>query len=140
MSDGFVKKLGESIMLSIAAKCNELGARAIGHIKSYMETQAGMVRADTIGVSHGVYSAGNLAYPVKQISMGINCVIPGIFEEALKAAALEGLLEAAEERGISVVKEKERSYFDAIDFSVIMGDAPEFPEDPFDMDEFEEDG
>jgi len=116
MSDEFVKKMGEEMMLSIAGKCKELGARSIGHIKSHMSTTAGTIRADTIGVSHGAYSAGCLAYPVKDISMAISCVVQGIFEEAVKAATLEGLLEVAEMQGISVVKEKEHSYFDEFDY------------------------
>ena len=116
MSDEFVKKMGEEMMLSVAGKCEELGARSIGHIKSHMSTTAGTIRADTIGVSHGAYSAGCLAYPVKDISMAISCVVQGILEEAVKAATLEGLLEVAELQGISVIKEKEHSYFDEFDY------------------------
>ena len=139
MSDEFVKKMGEKMMLSIAGKCKELRACSIGHIKSHMSTTAGTIRADTIGVSHGAYSAGCLEYPVKDISMTISCVVQGIPEEAVKAATLEGLLEVAEKQEIFVVKQKERSYFDAFDFSVTMADVIRGLEEEFTLDELEDD-
>jgi hypothetical protein len=139
MSDGFVKKMGEEMMLSIAGKCKELGACSIGHIKSHMSTVAGTIRADTIGISHGAFSAGCLAYPVKDISMAISCVVQGIPEEAVKAATLEGLLEVAEKQEISVQKQKERSYFDAFDLSVTMGNVIGSLEEEFIIGQMEED-
>ena len=139
MSDAFVKMMGEEMMLSIAGKCKELGACSIGHIKSHMGTVAGTIRADTIGVSHGAYSAGRLEFPVKDISMAISCVVHGIPEEAVKAATLEGLIEVAEKQEISVVKQKERSYFDAFDFSITMADVIRSLGEEFTLDELEDD-
>ena len=139
MSDDFVKKMGEEMMLSIAGKCKELGACSIGHIKSHMSTVAGTIRADTIGVSHGAYSAGCLEYAVKDITMAISCVVQGIPEEAVKAATLEGLLQVAEKQEISVMKQKDRSYFDAFDCSVIMADVISSLEEEFILEELEED-
>ena len=37
-------------------------------------------------------------------------------EEAVKAATLEGMHEVSEQRGLSVIKEKEHTYFDEFDF------------------------
>jgi hypothetical protein len=116
MNDNFVKKMAESMMLSIADKCMELGARCIGHIKSHLRTEAGTIKADTIGVAHGSYSTGQLERPVKDVYMAINSIVQGIPEEAVKAATLEGMHEVAEQRGLSVVKEKEHTYFDEFDF------------------------
>ena len=118
MGGAFAKRLAEEMMLSIALKCEELGARAIGHIKSHMSSLAGTIRADTIGVSHGAYSTGDLKYPVRNIFMSINCVVQGIPEEAVKAATLEGILEITENRKIFVVKEKEHAYFDEFDLTI----------------------
>ncbi len=103
-------------MLAIARRCVELGARCIGHIKSHIKTAAGTLKADTIGVSHGAYSTGHLEHPVKELYMAVNSIVQGIKEEAVKAATLEGIHEVAEERGLSVVKEKEHTYFDEFDF------------------------
>lgn len=116
MNDNFVKNMAESMMLSIAGKCMELGARCIGHIKSHLRTEAGTIKADTIGVAHGSYSTGQLEHPVKDVYMAINSIVQGIPEEAVKAATLEGMHEVAEQRGLSVVKEKEHTYFDEFDF------------------------
>ena len=116
MNEAFVKGMAETMMLTIADKCMELGARCIGHIKSHLRTEAGTIKADTIGTVHGSYSSGTLTKPVKDLYIAINSIIQGIPEEAVKAATLEGMHEVADQRGLSVVKEKEHAYFDAFDF------------------------
>jgi hypothetical protein len=116
MNEAFVKAMAEKMMLAIADKCMELGARCIGHIKSHLRTEAGTIKADTIGVSHGSYSTGQLTEPVKDLYIAINSIIQGIPEDAVKAATLEGMHEVADQRGLSVVKEKEHTYFDEFDF------------------------
>ena len=40
----------------------------------------------------------------------------------MKTATLEGIHEVAEKRGLSVVKEKEHTYFDEFDFTVAKQD------------------
>lgn len=116
MNETFVKAMAEKMMLAIADKCMELGARCIGHIKSHLRTESGTIKADTIGVSHGSYSTGQLTEPVKDLYIAINSIIQGIPEDAVKAATLEGMHEVADQRGLSVVKEKEHTYFDEFDF------------------------
>jgi hypothetical protein len=116
MNDAFVKQMAETMMLAIAEKCLELGARCIGHIKSHWKTEAGTIKADTIGIAHGAYSSGGLSQPVKELFLAINSIVQGIPEEAVKAATLEGLHEVSEQRGLLVVKEMEHTYFDTFDF------------------------
>ncbi|MCG6878035.1 MAG: hypothetical protein LJE96_02610 [Deltaproteobacteria bacterium] len=116
MNEVFVKGMAEKMMLTIADKCMELGARCIGHIKCHLRTEAGTIKADTIGTAHGSYSTGTLTEPVKDLYIAINSIIQGIPEDAVKAATLEGMHEMADQRGISVVKEKEHTYFDEFDF------------------------
>lgn len=117
MSDAWVKEMAEEMMLSIAGKCMDLGARCIGHIKSHVMTEAGSVKADSIGVPHGAYSTGRLGHPVRDLYMAINSIAQGIPEEKVKTATLQGIHEVAEKRGLSVVKEKEHTYFDEFDFT-----------------------
>ena len=117
MSDPLVKDMAEEMMLSIAGKCMDSGARCIGHIKSHVMTKAGAIKADTIGVAHGSYSTGKLEHPVRDLYMAINSIVQGIPEEKVKDATLEGIHEVAEKRGFSVVKEKEHTYFDEFDFT-----------------------
>ena len=116
MTEAFIKAMAEQMMLSIADKCMEMGARCIGHIKSHLKTEAGTIKADTIGTSHGSYSSGTLTQPVKNIYIAINSIVQGVHEEAVKAATLEGMHEIADQRGLSVLKEKEHAYFDEFDF------------------------
>jgi hypothetical protein len=116
MNDAFVKEMAEKMMLNIAGKCMDLGARCIGHIKSHVESRAGEIKADTIGVGHGAYSTGELARSVRNLHMAINSIVQGIPEETVKSATLEGMHEVAHGYGVNVVKEKEHAYFDAFDF------------------------
>jgi hypothetical protein len=117
MNEPFIKAMAEEMMLAIAKKCLELGAKCIGHIKSHLKTEAGTIKADTIGVGHGSYSSGQLTHPVRDLFLAINSIVQGIPEDAVKAATLEGMHEVAGERGLSVVKEKEHTYFDEFDFT-----------------------
>lgn len=122
MNDIQVKEIAEGMMLSIAERCMDLGARCIGHIKSHIMTEAGTLKADTIGVSHGAYSTGRLEHPVKDLFMAINSIVQGIPEETVKEATLEGIHQVAEKEGLSVVKEKEHTYFDEFDFTASKQD------------------
>lgn len=112
-----IKKMAEEMMLAIAQKCMDRGAKTIGHIKSHIRTEAGTLKADTIGLSHGAYSAGSLEYPVKDIYLAVNSIISGIMENEVRGATLEGIHEVAEAKGFQVAKEKEHAYFDAFDFT-----------------------
>lgn len=116
MEDVFIKKVAEEMMMSIAQKCMDLGAKAIGHIKSHIRTEAGTIKADTIGVSHGSYSTGSLTHPVADLYMTINSIVAGIKEEKVKGATLEAIHEVADVEGLTIVKEKEHTYFDEFDF------------------------
>jgi hypothetical protein len=122
MTEDFVKSMAERMMLSIAGKCMELGAKCIGHIKSHLRTEAGTIKADTIGVGHGSYSSGQLAHPVRDVFIAINSIVQGIPEDAVKAATLEGMHEVAGQHGLFVVKEKEHTYFDEFDFTASKQD------------------
>jgi hypothetical protein len=116
MEDAFIKELCEKIMLSIAGKCMELGAKCIGHIKSHARTEAGTIKADSIGISHGAYSSGRIERPVKEIFLAVNSIVQGIKEDAVKSATMGGIHEIADQNGVTVEKEKEHSYFDEFDF------------------------
>ena len=111
MDTTFVKAMSEEMMLSIAQKCMDSGARCIGHIKSHIRTEGGTIQADTIGVS-----TGKLDHAVKDLYIAINSIIQGMKEDVVKKATLDGLHEVAEGKGITVVKEKEHTYFDEFDF------------------------
>lgn len=116
MNEAYVKALAEKMMLSIARKCLDLGAKCIGHIKSHLKSASGIIKADTIGVEHGAYSTGQMSHPVNDLFITVNTIVQGIPEDAVKAATLEGMHDVAEERGLAIVKEKEHTYFDEFDF------------------------
>ncbi len=122
MNEAFVKTLAESMMLSIARRCHELGAKCIGHIKSHLKSASGIIKADTIGVEHGAYSTGQMHRPVNDLYVAVNTIVQGIPEAAVKEATLEGMHEVARERGVTVVKEKEHAYFDEFDFTASKQD------------------
>jgi hypothetical protein len=116
MNEAYVKSLAEKMMLSIAHKCLDLGAKCIGHIKSHLKSASGIIKADTIGVEHGAFSTGQMSQPVNDLYIAVNTIVQGIPEAAVKAATLEGMHDVAQERGLTIVKEKEHTYFDEFDF------------------------
>ncbi len=116
MDTAFLKKTAEQTMQLIARKCMDAGARCIGHIKSHIKTEAGTIKADTIGVDHGTFSTGELDHAVTEAAMAINSIIQGIKEDVVRKATLDGLHEVAQDQGLDVVKEKEHTYFDEFDF------------------------
>lgn len=117
MAESFVKHLAETLMLDIARRCLDKGAKCIGHIKSHLRTAAGTIKADTIGTGHGSYSSGKLSQPVCDLYMAINSIVQGIPENLVRTATLDGISAIAEQYGIEVVKEKEHTYFDEFDFT-----------------------
>jgi hypothetical protein len=135
MTEDFVKSMAESMMLTIAGKCMELGAKCIGHIKSHLRTEAGTIKADTIGVGHGSYSSGRLEHPVRDVFIAINSIVQGIPEDAVKAATLEGMHDVAGQNGLFVVKEKEHTYFDEFDFTASKQDYIKQLSEQLDMDQ-----
>lgn len=117
MDDSLLKAMAEEMMLSIAQKCIDRGARCIGHIKSHVMSEAGTFKADTIGVGHGAHSAGRIEHPVTELYMAVNSIVQGIQEVKVKAATLEGIHEVAACHALTVEKEKEHTYFDEFDFT-----------------------
>lgn len=135
-----IKSMAERMMLKIAEKCMSKGARCIGHIKSHVRTDAGTLKADTIGVSHGAFSSGSLDHAVADLYMAVNSIVQGIHQEEVRLATLEGIHEVAEACGWAVQREKEHAYFDEFDFTASKEDyrrqleeqlaAMDQPEDP----------
>lgn len=117
MSEEEVKAMAEEMMLNIAQKCMDRGAKCIGHIKSHIRSEAGTIKSDTIGVQHGSFSTGSLEAPVKELYMAVNSIIQGIHQDEVKIATLDGIHEVAASRELSVIKEKEHAYFDEFDFT-----------------------
>jgi len=117
MDEAAVKSIAEAMMLNIAQKCVERGARCIGHIKSHVRTDSGTIKSDTIGVTHGAFSTGHLDHAVQDLYMAVNSIVQGMHQDEVKQATLDGIHEIADTRGLSVTKEKEHAYFDEFDFT-----------------------
>lgn len=110
-----LKQIAEDMMMVIVDKSMAAGARAIGHIKSFIRTEAGDIRADSIGQAHGSHSSGTLSHPVMDIYLTVNSIVQGIPESIVRDVTLEGIHEEAEKENLTVVKEKEHLYFDEFD-------------------------
>jgi hypothetical protein len=117
LEEAAVKSIAEAMMLTIAQKCLDRGARCIGHIKSHVRTDAGTIKSDTIGVGHGAFSTGQISHAVHDLYMAVNSIVQGMHQDQVKQATLDGIHEVAEARGLRVEKEKEHSYFDEFDFT-----------------------
>ena len=117
MDEASVKAMAETMMLTIARNCVDLGARCIGHIKSHVRTDAGTIKADTIGVSHGAFSVGTLDHDVKSLYMAVNSIVQGVHQDKVREATIKGIHDVAEGACFTVEKEKEHAYFDEFDFT-----------------------
>lgn len=115
ISEASLKRMAEDMMLTIVDKCMAAGARTIGHIKSFIRTEAGDIRADSIGTVHGAHSSGTLSHPVKDIYLTVNSIVQGIPEATVRDVTLAGIHEESEKEHMTVVKEKEHIYFDEFD-------------------------
>jgi hypothetical protein len=135
MNEAVIKSMAEKMMLSIAERCMDLGAKCIGHIKSHLHTPAGTLKADTIGTARGAYSKGSLSGPVREMYIAVNSIVQGIPEDAVKAATLDGMHAVADEYGLTVVKEKEHTYFDEFDFVASKQDYIRQLQDQLEQDE-----
>ena len=71
MEETWIRAVAEEMMLEIARKCEDRGAKYIGHIKSHIRTEAGTVKADTLGHAEGAYSAGKIRRPVETLYMAL---------------------------------------------------------------------
>lgn len=117
LGQDMLQELAENLMLTIASRCTELGAKCIGHIKSYIESEKGTIKADTIGQAHGSFSSGELSGPVYEFSMTINSIVQGISEEDIKKTTVQCLQEIARQWQLTLSKDKERAFFDHFNFS-----------------------
>lgn len=117
MDEKSVKAMAETMMLTIARMCLEFGARCIGHVKSHVRTDAGTIKADTIGVAHGAFSVGTLDHEVNELYMAVNSIVQGVHQDKVREATIQGIHEVAEGAGFTVEREKEHAYFDEFDFT-----------------------
>lgn len=113
--DGWVKDMMVSLVQEIALNCLQLGARTIGHVKALLQSKAGAIQADTIGIPQGVQVSGSLQYPSTCFEIRIHSVVPGLCEHAVKAATLEGLYETVEKTGFLFQQDAAQVYFEEFD-------------------------
>ncbi|MEM3383165.1 MAG: hypothetical protein QXL52_03085 [Nitrososphaerales archaeon] len=113
-----IKEMGNKLMLRIASYCIEKGAKFIGHIKSYMKTKHGYLKADTIGLEKGVYVESSITEPITQAYLVINSIVQGIDKSQVKMATLEASNEVLLNYGFNIEIEKEHEYFDKFDIPI----------------------
>lgn len=85
-----LSKLLVQLMETVSAKCEEKGATVIGHIKSYLKSEEGFLRCDTIGDSESIGIEGKVKTQA-EYTLVINTIIHGIKEEAAKASTLDAI-------------------------------------------------
>jgi hypothetical protein len=88
-----LRKFASKLMTSISETCFRYGAKDVGHIKAYMEFDAGFLHADTLGDPADVTIEGRYGDPVTSFRLVLNSVIYGLSVEDIKRAT-----EAAFER------------------------------------------
>lgn len=113
-----LKDMSGKLMLRITSRCIERGAKFIGHIKSYMKTKDGYLKADTIGLNKGAYVESSITKPITQAYLVINSIVQGIDKSQVKIATLEASNEVLLNYGFNIEIEKEHEYFDKFDIPI----------------------
>ncbi|MEM1985092.1 MAG: hypothetical protein QXW76_07500 [Candidatus Korarchaeum sp.] len=88
----FPEKFNEIVhemVKEIADECIRRGAKAIGHIKLYLKTESGYVRADTVGIKYGVNVESNIKKPEREALLMINSIVIGLNEEELSEVTID---------------------------------------------------
>lgn len=112
-----LKEMSRDLMIQIADNCVKKGAKYIGHIKSYLETKEGSIKADTIGVKYGAEVEGKISRPVRCVDLTVNSIVQGIDKGQVRDATLEAAHKIIKVYGFEIEIEREHSFFDRFDFS-----------------------
>jgi hypothetical protein len=91
IDDRELREFASELMLSVSDACFKYGAIDIGHIKAYIETDNGLLHADTLGKPMDVTVGGRETTPVNQFRLVLNSVIYGLLKESIRDATEEGL-------------------------------------------------
>lgn len=118
IDNDMLKEMSGNLMLRITARCIERGAKFIGHIKSYMKTKEGYLKADTIGLDKGAYVESSITGPTSQAYLVINSIVQGIDKSQVKLATLEASNEVLLKYGFNIEIEREHEYFDKFDIPI----------------------
>lgn len=78
------------LMKTTSAKCEEKGATVIGHIKSYLKSDDGYLRCDTIGDEESIGIEGEVKTQ-EEYTLVINTIVHGINEEDTKNSTLDAI-------------------------------------------------
>lgn len=103
-------------MIQIANNCVKNGAKYIGHIKSYLETKEGSLKADTIGAKYGVNVKSTISKPIKHAELVVNSVVQGIDKSQVKKATIDAIVQLLNVYGFKMKIEKIHEFFDEFDF------------------------
>jgi hypothetical protein len=103
LSPAAVEELLKRLVTVIGERCLRAGARAIGHIKCYLETGQGYAKADIVRMKEGAFAETALGAPVTGGSLVINSILLGLHEDELERITMSSALSLLGEYGVSVV-------------------------------------
>jgi hypothetical protein len=104
--------MSRDLMLEIANSCVKRGAKYIGHIKSYLKSDAGEIFADTLGVKRTTNVKSTVFKPLKSARLVVNSIVQGIDKSQVKATTVESIYKVMKKYGFRIKVEEERLYYD----------------------------
>ncbi len=106
VSAASIKEMAGELVAEIAEECLRSGARAVGHIKSYLRADGGYIKADIVSVKRGAQVSGEITGPVRDARLAINSILVGLEGDEIARATLEVAGKILGARGFSVTVEK----------------------------------
>ena len=95
-----LRKFAAELMKSISGACMKRGAKVIGHIKAYIEHEAGFLHANTVGESADITVNGRDGSPVTRFTLVVNSIVYALPEETIKDATLSAIEETSSAFGL----------------------------------------
>lgn len=90
-------KFSSDLLSAISAKCEQMGAKDISHVKLGIHTDSGFVHASVVGKPENITVTGGVRSPAGGFSLTVNAVIFGMGKEDVMRAtedSLEAVLES----------------------------------------------
>jgi len=103
-----LREIAEELVREITEACMRRGAKGVGHVKLYLKTAAGYLRADTVGIKYGIRVDGNIAKPEKEADLVVNSIIIGLEKTEVATAAVNAIEEVMTKHGFNLSQVEER--------------------------------
>jgi hypothetical protein len=100
ISPAELRDFAAELMAAVSSACFARGGKDIGHIKAYIEHEAGFLLADTLGSPEDVTVKGKDGEAASGFRLVVNSVVYGLVPDAVREATEEALTAIFKDHGL----------------------------------------